>query len=266
MSAPAPQTNAVTLDQITLDDRAWPRDALDPERVELFAEMVRDAREAAGTGQGWSDPLPPLVVVGNGRGGYVLADGRHRFEARRGLGAGFDLVQVAVFQPDGKTPVERAYELSLSFATISAKPLTTSEKRAAILRLLVERPDLSDRGIARLVGVSNSTVTSHRRALCDSHSGGEPEEADGTELRQPSTRREPLRWEVAARRLAEDTAELLASCRKLLGGADFKSAGRELYDALAGLYGDEDALEVIDELSTVVGNARAHARKVAQVE
>jgi Winged helix-turn-helix DNA-binding len=265
MTAPAPQPMLLSLDQITLDERVWPRAGLDDERVELFAELVRDARDAAGTGQGWSDPLPPLVVVADGRGGYVLADGRHRYEARRRLGAGFDLVGVQVFQANGRSPVDFAYELGL-LCTHGAKPLTTAEKCAAILRLLDERSDLSDRAIARLVGVSNSTVSSYRRALCDSHTGGEPEEAGGTERGQPSTRREPLRWEVAARRLAEDTAELLASCRKLFGGADFKSAGRELYDTLADLYGDEHALEMIDELSEVVSNARVRARKVAQVE
>ena len=265
MSAQAPQPMVLSLDQITLAERAWPRVALDEERVELFAELVREARDGAGSGQGWTDPLPPLVVVADGRGDYFLGDGRHRYEARRRLGAGFDLVGVQVFQPNGRPPVDFAYELAL-LCTQGAKPLATAENRAAILRLLAERPDLSDRAIARLVGVSNSTVSSYRRALCDSHTGGEPEEAGGTERRQPSTRREPVRWEVAARRLAEDTAELLVSCRKLFGGADFKSAGRELYDALAEMYGDEDALEVIDELSAVVGNARAHASKVVQVE
>lgn len=260
-----PQPMLLSLDQITLAERAWPRTALDSERVELFAEMVNEARESAGTGQGWSDPLPPLVVVADGRGGYVLADGRHRYEARRRLGAGFDLVGVQVFQPNGRPPVDFAYELAL-LCTQGAKPLTNADKGSAIRRLIAERRELSDRAIARLVGVSNSTVSSYRRALCGSHTGAEPEEADGTERQQPSTRWEPPRWEVAARRLAEEVAELLSSCRRLFGGADFKSAGRELYDALADLYGDEDALEVIDELSEVVSNARVRARKVAQVE
>lgn len=80
-----------------------------------------------------------------------------------------------------------------------------------------------------------------------------------------STRWEPQPWQVAARRLAKNVDELLASCQKLFGGADFKSAGRELYDALADLYGDEDALEVIDELSGLVSSARARAERVAPV-
>jgi hypothetical protein len=253
-------TTAVRLDEITLAERSWPREQLDEERVELFAEILGDARQAAGTGQGWSDPLPPLVVVAAGLGGYLLADGRHRYEARRRLGVGFDVVGVQVFQANGRPPVDFAYELAL-LCTHGAKPLTTSEKRAAILRLIGERPDASDRAIARLVGVSNSTVSVHRRGLCDSHAVGEPVDAPYSENRQASTRREPLRWEVAAQRLAEATGDLLSSCRRLFGGANVTSAGRELYDALADLYGDEDALIVIDELGAIVGAARAHAGK-----
>ena len=164
--------------------------------------------------------------------------------------------------PQDSAPDVVAYELALWYATVSAKPLTSAEKRAAIERLIAERPELSDRAIGRLVGVSNSTVSSHRRALCASHT---PADGDDQPRRQ-SGGGEPLRWRLAARRLAEDVDELLASCQKFFGGGDFKSAGRELYDALADLYDDEDALEVIDELSAVVGSAQAHARKVARVE
>ena len=258
----------VPLERITLDPVVWPREVLDEERVELFAEMIRDACEQAARAQsGWVNPLPPLVVAADGRGGYVLADGWHRYEAHRRLGAGFDLLSVEVHPPEGHALGAHAYELALLYATVSAKPLSTGEKRAAIKRLIAERPDLSDRAIARLVGVSHRTVGAHRAGVGKLSSGHtDRADVDGIERRQPSTRWEPLRWEVAARRLAEDTAELLASCRKLFGGADFKSAGRELYNALADLYGGEDALEVIEELSTVVGNAHAHARKVAQVE
>jgi hypothetical protein len=259
MSAPAPQTTAVSLDQITLDDRVWPREQLDSERVELFMELIRDVRESALTGQNWTDPLPPLVTVADGQGGYIVADGRHRYEARRRLRADFDVVPVYVFQPDGRTSIDRAYELALSFATVSAKPLTTAEKRAAIQRLITDRPELSGREVARLVEVSHSTVNEHRRRVDDSST-----DADSVSREQPGTGREPLRWEVAARRLAKDTAELLGSCRKLFGGPNFKSAGRELYDALAALYGDEDALAVIDELGAVANSAHDRARKVSR--
>jgi DNA-binding transcriptional ArsR family regulator len=250
----------LSLGQIVLDDRAWPRAALDEERVELFCDLYRDTFEQARRERaGWTDPLPPLVVVADGRGGYVLADGRHRYAARRRLGADFAVVQAAVFHPDGRAPVDCAYELALGYATISAKPLTTAEKRAAIERLIDERPEVSNREIARLVGVSHSTVNQHRRRVDDSSTAGNASED------WPS-KWGPLRWEVAARRLAKYTAELLDSCRNLFGGANSKRSGHRLYDALADLYGNKGAVEVIDELSEVVIHARAHARKVARVE
>ncbi len=69
----------------------------------LFAELIRDACDAAARlAAGWTDPLPPLVVIADGQGGYVLADGRHRYEARRQLGAGFDLVQAHVYSANGR--------------------------------------------------------------------------------------------------------------------------------------------------------------------
>jgi hypothetical protein len=248
----------IPLDRITLDPEAWPREALDEERVELFAELLRDARAAVThTQSGWVDPLPPLVVVDDGRGGYVLADGWHRCAARRRLGVGFDLVQGAVYQPNGQEASRRAYELAL-MCTLSARPLTTAEKRAAIARLIAERAELSDRAIARLVGVSHRTVGAHRAGA-----GKLPREdqgrADmrGTDRAQSISADERFPWEIAAARLADDLAELLRCCRKLFGGADFRSAGRELYEALANADGDDAAVQVIDQLGAVVASAHA---------
>jgi hypothetical protein len=95
-----------------------------------------------------------------------------------------------------------------------------------------------------------------RELLAQTATADQPE--NGTERRRLSTGSE---WDVEARRLAKNLAELLASCRKLFGGPNFKRAGRQLYDAFVNLYGGEDALEVIDELAEVVSNARAHAEK-----
>jgi hypothetical protein len=233
----------LSLDQITLDDRAWPRDVLDEERIELFAEMVRDACDAAGTGQGWSDPLPPLMVVADDRGGYVLADGRHRYEARCRLGAGFDLVPVQAFQPNDRAPLDFAYELAL-LCTQGAKPLTTAEKRAAIARLLAERRDLSDRAIARLVGVSHRTVGAHRAGVGNLPTGA------SDDSRRTGQDRAWLSTMQVAERLVCDFYELRQRTRKLLGFGEFDnaSAGRKLAEAFTALYDGEAALDVIDDL------------------
>jgi hypothetical protein len=246
----------VSLRQITLDSRVWPRARLDGERVELFAELIADAAaEAARTGSGWSDPLPPLVVVADGLGGFMLGDGWHRYEARRRLGVGFDTVTAEVHWASGQPVGERAYWLALSYATRAAKPLTTAEKRGAIERLLGEHAEFSDREIARLVGVAHATVGAHRARLANLTTGS-PVGPGGAD-------RGELRWRVIARRLADDTGELLACCRKLFGGPDFKTAGSELYHALAQRYGNDEAANVVDELSAIVDSAQLRARKVA---
>jgi hypothetical protein len=48
-------------------------------------------------------------------------------------------------------------------AAQAAKPLTRQERRTAVARLLQERPDLSDRQMAQLAGVSHQTVGRVRR-------------------------------------------------------------------------------------------------------
>src|SRR5437867_1669606 len=55
-------------------------------------------------------------------------------------------------------PVQIAYENALKRAAFSSKPLTRSEKQAAIRRLITDRPNASDREIARMVGVDHKTV------------------------------------------------------------------------------------------------------------
>jgi hypothetical protein len=112
--------------------------------------------------------------------------------------------------------------------------------------------------------VTTLSIRRARELLAQAATADEAE--DGTEHRQSSAGAESLRWDAEARRLARNLAGLLASSRKLFGGPNFKRAGGELYDALADLYGDEDALEVIEELGEVTSSARAHARKVAQVD
>ena len=254
---------AISLSQITLDRSLWPRESLDRERVELFAELIADtATEAARSGKGWSNPLPPIVVVADGQGGYVLADGWHRVEAHRMLGAGFEGISAEVHLPDSRRVSECVYWLALLYATRSARPLSTSEKRTAIARLLTERPELADRAIARLVGVSHVTVGTHRARLVNLTTGADG--ATGSGATSAGAQGDGvLPWERAARRLAVDVGDLMASCRKIFGGPDYKSAGRELYEAIAERYGDEEAIAAIEELAGVVEGAQARIHKLA---
>jgi hypothetical protein len=149
----------VPITSIVCDEALWPRESLDRARVELFAGYYADVREEARrTMSAWVDPLPPLVVVADDRqpGRLLLADGWHRLAALRQLGE--DYATVDERSADGKASRARAYEIALQTAVESARPLTEREKQRAILRLLAERPELSDRAIGRLVGVDHVTV------------------------------------------------------------------------------------------------------------
>lgn len=61
-----------------------------------------------------------------------------------------------------------------------------------------------------------------------------------------------LRWEVAARRLAQDVAELFASCRKLFGGPNPERASAELLNAFVEQYGTNAAVDLIAQLGSLV--------------
>jgi hypothetical protein len=70
-------TLIIPVDRVIRDREAWPRTALDPDRVAQFADLYLEAGAEA---------LPPIQVLPDGEGGFVLADGWHRMEAICGLG------------------------------------------------------------------------------------------------------------------------------------------------------------------------------------
>jgi ParB-like chromosome segregation protein Spo0J len=130
---------------IERDGQLWPRQELDAARVVLFRDLLAEQL----------DVLPPLLVVADGDG-YLLADGWHRLAAYDSLNV--ETVPARVVEPGDRDPAELAFVLALREAVRSAQPLTTDERRAAVLRL-AERGDLTQVAIAKLVGVSESTVS-----------------------------------------------------------------------------------------------------------
>jgi ParB-like chromosome segregation protein Spo0J len=141
-------SETVTVPWISLvfDREVWPRDQSDLDRVEMFKGLIEAGEHV---------PPPEVVDVGGGR--WLIADGVHRLAAHQGLGHDDVEVIVVARRPD-ETPHQAAYRRALETATRSALPLTTAERRRAVERLLDERPDLSHRAIAKLVGVAHQTV------------------------------------------------------------------------------------------------------------
>jgi len=159
----------VPLSAIRRDLELSPRTGLgseriDPERVEMFAALLRDEPGA----------LPPLIVVGANEAttaqlrepdALLLADGIHRYAARELLGGDLiESVPVEVHRvAPGAAPEALAYDLGVETAAKAAKPLTRLERRHAIARLVNDPRKLADRAIARIVGCSPTTVGDVRR-------------------------------------------------------------------------------------------------------
>lgn len=159
------QLATVPLEKIIADEDAWPRRGWDDSRVAEFMDLFRD---------GGLDALPPLDVVPDGDQ-LILADGWHRYAALDELGSEQARVQIL---PACDDPAEAAYRHGLLTAATTALPLTREERREAVLRLLERSPELADREIARLTGVSPSTVGAHRRRLAQFESTVEAGQAE----------------------------------------------------------------------------------------
>src|SRR5690348_2210799 len=145
----------ISLALIRIDEAVWPRHEFDEKRVEEFAELFAAHGPEA---------LPPVVIVHDGAGQFLVCDGHHRIAALYQLGA-TAVSTVTADLPAGQTPEQFAYEYALRTAAQAAKPLTRAERNGAVDRLLQEQPDWSDRKIADLCGVSHQTVGRRRAAL-----------------------------------------------------------------------------------------------------
>jgi hypothetical protein len=213
----------VPLDRIYRDADLWPRFALDDERVAEFCEIYADAGDGA---------LPPLELVPDGSGSLLVADGHHRLAALAELGA--DTAPALIVKPpEGRDPHGWVYERGLVTASTAAKPLTRLERRAAVDRLLAERGGLSDREIARMVGVSHQTVGRTRRRSNEPLTG---EEAGAEGTWRPAATADDL-----ARRIVRGVAGMWVS--RPLGDSIFGDrAGKRLAHALNEQF-DDDALD-----------------------
>ena len=100
------------------------------------------------------DAWPPLLVDHAGR----IADGWHRLAAAQAIGR--DTLPVLVFCPANDAEFLEAAAL----ANQHGQPLSSAQQKSAALRLLALDPQMSDRRIARAVGVSPTSVGTWRKA------------------------------------------------------------------------------------------------------
>lgn len=137
----APEVHNVPLGAIRLGyspRREW----LDDKHVRALLEVI--------------DQLPPIIVH---EGSRTVIDGIHRLEAHRR--ASRTTIQVIFFSGDDMEALALAIRANVGHG----KPLTLSEREAAAATLLGRCPERSNRWIARVCGLSHSTVGAVRKAV-----------------------------------------------------------------------------------------------------
>lgn len=139
----------VKLSQVTLDASTQSRSKVDQNTVERYTQLIALGKS-----------FPPLVVFGETN---ILADGWHRYHAYKKAG----IIDVEIHRMDGDRRDAEFYALSAN--NEHGLPMDMEDCRRNARRLLTD-PEwckISDRKIAELVGLSDTTVLRIRRALED---------------------------------------------------------------------------------------------------
>ncbi|GDY33856.1 ParB/RepB/Spo0J family partition protein [Gandjariella thermophila] len=102
--------------------------------------------------------LPPILVH---RRTMRVVDGMHRLRAA--VLRGEDSIAVEFFDGDDADVFVRAVQANISHGL----PLSLRDRKAAAARIAATRPNLSDRAIARVAGLSPKTVATVRRRSSD---------------------------------------------------------------------------------------------------
>lgn len=141
--------DSLPIASIRVDGGTQPRAVLDFDAIEDYAEAMSAGMK-----------FPPVVVFYDGES-YWLADGFHRVKAA--YAAGFDTVRCDVHQGT----IEEAQWYSFGANRTNGLRRTTQDKQRAVKAALIHGRGsaLSDRQIARHVGVDQKTVSNWRRQL-----------------------------------------------------------------------------------------------------
>ena len=152
---------------------------IDHAHVDLLAEVP----------ESW----PPIVVSRRDR---AVIDGQHRVAAAKQLG----LKRLRAVYFDGST--DDAYVEFVRCNVGHGLALTLDERRAAVRRILLTHPDLSDRGVASVCGLSPKTVARLRRAA--DGGSGTPETTRGKKRVGRDGRQRPVDPSAARARIAKE--------------------------------------------------------------
>jgi hypothetical protein len=140
----------LSLTQITRDPEIQPREQLSVDTIEQYRDGMRAGVE-----------FPPVVVYHDGER-YLLTQGWHRYAAAEA--ADKSSIDVEVCQGSRKAALWDAAGSNREHDTDGLRR-SNADKRRAVRLALEARPKLSNRKIAKHVGVTDKTVAVIRKAI-----------------------------------------------------------------------------------------------------
>ena len=138
-------TTTIPISSIILDESIYPRKAIDPRRVGIFAENIRDGFKF--------DPIE-VEPAPDKPGKYRLLDGAHRWSAYKSTGV--TEAEAVIKNLDGTDPLLYAAQKA-----IGPRQLTEDEARETARRAYNKNPALTSSDIGKAIGRSRQTVDSY---------------------------------------------------------------------------------------------------------
>ena len=139
-------TTKIPISSIILDEDIYPRKGIDPRRVGIFAENLRDGFK-----------FEPIEVepATDKPGKYRLLDGAHRWNAYKTTGTTTE-TEAVIKNLDGTDPL-----LYAAKKAIGPMQLTEDEARDTARRAYTKKPSLSSADIGKAIGRARRTVDSY---------------------------------------------------------------------------------------------------------
>ena len=138
-------TTTISIASIILDEDIYPRKGIDPRRIGIFAENIRDGFKFEPI-EVEHDPDRP--------GRYRLLDGAHRWSAYKSTGAAE--AEAVIKNLDGADPL-----LYAAKKAIGPRQLTEDEARDTARRAYNKNPALTSAEIGKAIGRARRTVDSY---------------------------------------------------------------------------------------------------------
>ncbi|MBW2675157.1 MAG: ParB N-terminal domain-containing protein [Deltaproteobacteria bacterium] len=144
-------TNTIPIASIILDEDIYPRKSIDPRRVGIFAENIRD---------GFTFEPVEVEPVPDKPGRYRLLDGAHRWSAYKSTRV--TETEAVIKNLDGTDPL-----LYAAKKASGPRQLTENEARDTARRAYTKNPSLTSADIGKAIGRARRTVDSYIADLKD---------------------------------------------------------------------------------------------------